>query len=118
MIPKGRVHVEDYPGRYNHHAMAYDPAVQPPSSLSLPYSCLGASPELCISMDSSLSSGGEFANSLKAMQETDIFNGGLIFIFSLKQRSLSIEFSKPIWAYHMLLHSKVNILRVLHLFHL
>lgn len=45
MIPKGRVHVEDYPGRYNHHAMAYDPAAQPPSSLSLPYSCLG--PHLC-----------------------------------------------------------------------
>lgn len=82
MIPKGRVRAEDYPGRYNHHAMAYDPAARPPSSLSLPYSCLGASPVLCISMDSSLSSGGEFANSLKAMQEKDIFNGGLI-LFSL-----------------------------------
>lgn len=43
----------------------------------------GALPVERISMDSSLSSGGEFANSLKAKQETESFQFGvsLCFIF-------------------------------------
>lgn len=48
-----------------------------------------------ISMGSSLSSGGEFANSSKAKQERQIILiWGSIFLFLLKERPLSIKFNK------------------------
>lgn len=48
-----------------------------------------------ISMGSSLSSGGEFANSSKAKQERQIILiWGSILLFLLKERPLSIKFNK------------------------
>lgn len=94
MIPKGRVHVEDHPGRYNHHAWHAILLLDRPACFPCPTAVWG--PHLCCAFPGTppYPLGENLQTPWKQCKKQRYFQRGFDFIFSLNQRPLSMKFSK------------------------